>query len=90
MATHFTRIGSPYRPHTIYEKITHEMAPSGSLVAYFIDKNGEIIADIIRFRVEVQFQNSVCIFFPFLIIAFVFCLFSETIDIIGMFVLIPI
>ena len=63
MATHFTRIGSPYRPHTIYEKITHEMAPSGSLIAYFIDKNGEIIADIIRFTVEVQFQNSVCIFF---------------------------
>ena len=70
MATHFTRIGSPYRPHTIYEEITHEMAPSGSLIAYFIDKNGEIIADLIRFKVEVLFQNSVHIFF---ILDYCFC-----------------
>lgn len=61
LATHYTRIGSPYRPHTVYETITSDMAPSAQLVAYFIHKDGEITADAINFNVDINFQNEVIV-----------------------------
>ena len=59
LETHYTRIGSPFRPHTVYQTITHDMALRSRLVAYFVHRDGEIIADSIDFSVDISFENKV-------------------------------
>ena len=41
---------------------THSMSPSARLVAYIIQKNGEVVVDSLNLKIEKPFENTVRLF----------------------------
>ncbi|XP_045204827.2 CD109 antigen-like [Mercenaria mercenaria] len=62
--THYTHIASVYQKNTFYVTMTSEMVPECILLAYFYnEKHGEIVADAIKFSVDMSFKNDVTLRF---------------------------